>query len=102
VAAPVLGAPMSTILIVFELTGEVSLMVAAMIAIVVSSVITQQFFGKSFFHWQLQKRGLNLRAGRIEHLLKSKHVADIMTQDFDTIPERATIEQIRSTLETST
>ncbi len=101
VAAPVLGAPMSTILIVFELTGEVSLMVAAMIAIVVSSVITQHFFGKSFFHWQLQKRGLNLRGGRIEHLLKSKHVADIMTQDFDTIPEGATIEQIRSILESS-
>ena len=46
VAAPVLGAPMSTILILFELTGDFTVTAAAMIAVVVASITTRQFIGK--------------------------------------------------------
>ncbi len=101
VAAPVIGAPISTILIAFELTGDVSVTIAAMVAVAVSSLVTQQAFGKSFFHWQLERRGLNLRSGRIEHLLKTRRVGDLMTQEYDTIPENAPIAHIRSILESS-
>ncbi|MHA1570316.1 MAG: chloride channel protein, partial [Alphaproteobacteria bacterium] len=60
VAGAVLGAPMSTILIIFELTGDYTTTIAVMIATVVASVITHQFFGRSFFHVQLKQRGLDL------------------------------------------
>ena len=42
VTSAVLGAPISTILIVFELTGNYSITIAVMIASAVSTVITQQ------------------------------------------------------------
>lgn len=54
VAAAVLGAPISTTLIVFELTGDYALTIAVMVAVVIASVITQQFLGKSFFNWQMR------------------------------------------------
>ncbi len=50
VAAAVLGAPISTILIIFELTGDYAVTIAVMLAVSVSSVLTQQIQGRSFFH----------------------------------------------------
>lgn len=101
VAAPVIGAPMSTILIAFELTSEFAVALAAMIAIAVSSLVTQQVFGRSFFHWQLERRGLRLRAGRIDHLLQSSQVAEIMSAEFEVIPQDAPVAKIRKIVQTS-
>jgi CIC family chloride channel protein len=57
VAGSVLGAPISTILIIFELSADYTLTIAVMIGVVVASVIIQQFTHRSFFLWQLGTRG---------------------------------------------
>ena len=46
--APSSEAPISTILIVFELTADYALTIAVMVAVVIASVITQQVRGNSF------------------------------------------------------
>ena len=101
VVAPVLGAPISTTLIAFELTGEFAVTIAVVVAIVVSSIITQQVTGRSFFHWQLERRGLRLRGGRIEQLLKANHVRDIMTSEYACVGEDMAIADIRDLLQNS-
>jgi chloride channel protein, CIC family len=102
VAAPVLGAPISTILIVFELTGDYSMTIAAMIAVSVASVTMLQVFGgKSFFNWQLDQRGLDLGGGRARQVLAARHAEDVMADDFLTIPEHTTMDRIRQTLRDS-
>lgn len=101
VVAPVLGAPISTTLIAFELTGEFAVTIAVVVAIVVSSIITQQVAGRSFFHWQLERRGLRLRGGRIEQLLKANHVRDIMTSEYACVGEDMAIADIRDLLQNS-
>jgi len=79
VAAAVLGAPISTTLIVFELTGNYALTMAVMLAVVVATVVTQQFHGRpSFFHWQLERRGLDLRSGHELDLLRGLRVHLVM------------------------
>ena len=70
-AAATLGAPISTILIVFELTGDYQITVGVMVATSIATMIVQQVQGRSFFHWQLENRGLNLRGGRARHLLQT-------------------------------
>ncbi len=100
VAAAVLGAPMSTILIVFELTGDYKTTIAVMVATATASIIVQQMLGKSFFHWQLERRGLNLRGGRARHLLQALTVGDVMTAEFNLITEDTTIGRIKATMET--
>ena len=95
-AAATLGAPISTILIVFELTGDYQITVAVMIATSIATVIVQGFQGRSFFHWQLENRGLNLRGGRARHLLQTLTVADVLAKDYDRISERTTIAEIKS------
>ncbi|MDP6568123.1 MAG: chloride channel protein [Alphaproteobacteria bacterium] len=94
-AAAVLGAPISTILIVFELTGDYKVTIAVMVATSTATVIVQQILGRSFFHWQLDRRGLDLRGGRARHLLQTLTVEDVVARDFEKIREDTTIATIK-------
>jgi len=87
VASAVLGAPISTMLIVFEITGEYDITIAVMIASAAASNITSLFYEKSFFLMQLANRGIRLEGGKATYLLKSDKVQDHMTRDFFTVME---------------
>ena len=100
-AAAVLGAPISTTLIVFELTGDYALTVAVMIAIVIASVITQQFQTKSFFHWQLERAGLDLRGGFETGLLRNIKVRSIIEDVSETVPVGMGLNEMRINLQNS-
>lgn len=101
VAGAVLGAPISTILIVFELTGDYAVTVAVMVAVVISSVITQQVFGGSYFSVQLDRRGLNLRRGREAGLLAQTHVGDVMTGMFTAVAPATPMPALREKLQSA-
>jgi len=79
VAAAVLGAPISTTMIVFELTGGYGLTIALLLVVSISNGITNAIHGKSLFQWQLEMRGLFLHDGPHHHVMKSKKVMDFMT-----------------------
>lgn len=98
VAAAVLGAPISTTLIIFELTGDYALTVAVMVASVLASVVMDQFQGGSFFQWQLKCRGLSTRWGREMNLLRMMKVADIMKSEYETVPLTEGLPVIREKL----
>ncbi|WP_417450766.1 chloride channel protein [Kordiimonas sp.] len=85
VASAVLGAPISTMLIVFEITGDYNVTIAVMIASAISSMVTNAFFERSFFHMQLANRGVRLEGGKATYLLKSAQVMHHMTRDFFTL-----------------
>ncbi len=98
VAGAVLGAPISTIVIVFELTGDYAVTIAVMVSVVIASVITQQAQGRSFFIWQLARRGLSLKDGREVGLLRAVRVRDVMDDTFDLIAPEAKLEEVRRCL----
>lgn len=101
VAGAVLGAPISTILVVFELTGDYSITVAVMIATVIASSVTQQVFGQSFFSWQLARRGLDLKGGRSQNLLRAIRVDSVMKPDYDAVAPSALMIEVRAALQKS-
>ena len=78
VAAAVLGAPISTSLIVFELTGDYQTAIAVLITVSVASVLTQQTIERSYFHWRLGNRGLHLGDGPQRYLLDTMLVSSTM------------------------
>ena len=98
VAAAVLGAPMSTLLIVFEMTGDYELTAALMVAVVVATLITQQTLGHSLFTWQLAERGVALKGGRETNLLSQIKIADVMKQDHRSVTPDARADEIRESL----
>ncbi|GGC96572.1 chloride channel protein [Aquisalinus flavus] len=78
VSGAILGAPISTTLIVFELTGDYQMTVALMIAVGIATLISQTFFGSSWFHWQLGQRGYDLSEGPQGMILQTIRVRDVM------------------------
>ncbi len=83
VAAAVLGAPISTTMIVFELTGGFNMAIALLITISIATGLAHGFLGHGFFHWQLKKRGLLLHEGPHRAILRRTQVADFMTLHSD-------------------
>lgn len=91
VAAAVLGAPISTTLIVFELTGGYEVTIALLLAISIASGLSQAINGRSFFYWQLETRGLFLQGGEHKRIVRSLRVRDFMTAlELDEVPEPVT------------
>ncbi|MEM1381340.1 MAG: chloride channel protein [Pseudomonadota bacterium] len=85
VSGAIIGAPISTTLIIFELTGDYTMTAALMIAVGIASVITQVFFGTSWFHYQLNQRGYDLSEGPQGVILQTIRVRDVMRP----VPETA-------------
>ncbi len=69
VAAAVLGAPISTTLIVFELTGDWQIGLAVMVAVSISTALASRMVDRSFFLTQLEKRNIRCAAGPQAYLL---------------------------------
>ena len=65
VAGAVIGAPLSMIIIVLELTGSYGLALAATIGIVTATMTSSQLFGNSIFDKQLLNRGIDISQGRM-------------------------------------
>ena len=78
VAAAILGAPISTALIAFELTQDYQVVIAVLPAVSLASGMMQAFHGQSFFHWQLSQRGLFLHEGRHQQIVREIRVRDFL------------------------
>ncbi|MXU65440.1 chloride channel protein [Oceanomicrobium pacificus] len=77
-AAAVLGAPISTILIVFEMTGDWQAGIAVMASVSLATAFSSRLVDRSFFLTQLEQRDIHLAAGPQEYLLATIHVGAVM------------------------
>ncbi|MEM0898807.1 MAG: chloride channel protein [Pseudomonadota bacterium] len=78
VAGAVIGAPISTTVIVFELTGGYALSIALLMTVAIAHGVNQALHGHSYFHWQLEMRGLFDHEGPHRSLMRTKKVMDFM------------------------
>ncbi len=93
VGASVIGAPLSTAVMAFELTGGYAITMAILLAVSISWGMTQAIHGRGFFHWQLESRGLFLQEGPHRHMVRTITVADFMqplseTDDVPALPDK--------------
>ena len=78
VAAAVLGAPISTTLIVFELTGDWQTGLAVMVSVSLSTALASRLVDRSYFLTQLERRNVHLAAGPQAYLLAMFRMAGVM------------------------
>jgi len=83
VAAAVLGAPISTTLIVFELTGDWQTGLAVMVSVSISTALGSRLVDRSFFLTQLERRNVHVSAGPQAYLLSMFRVARVMRPKDD-------------------
>lgn len=80
VSAAVLGAPISTTLIAFELTGDWQIGLAVMTAVSASTAIASRLVERSYFMTQIMRRGIRLAEGPQAYLLSTFPVSGLMRE----------------------
>ena len=82
VSSAVIGAPVSAVLIILELTKSYDCAVAAMLAVMICSLLTHRLFGHSFFDRQLLDRDIDLQKGREAIALSQQKMEDLASDDY--------------------
>lgn len=77
VVAATTHAPITAILIIFEMTGDYKIILPLMIATIISLVVTK-FQKGSIYTLKLMRRGVNIHQGKEINVLKSMKVKDVM------------------------
>jgi CIC family chloride channel protein len=73
-------APITAVIILFELTGDYRLILPVMFTVVIATLISRHLMkGQSIYTLKLSRRGVNLKRGRDIDLMESVLVQDVMT-----------------------
>ncbi|MEL6965602.1 MAG: chloride channel protein, partial [Pseudomonadota bacterium] len=96
VAACTLGAPISTIIMVFELTADYGITFALMVTVAIASLLFRQLHWHSFFSWQLQRRGIDLYARHDQQVLARRTVSEVMRTEVVTVGLDANLDYLKS------
>lgn len=82
VASPVIGAPLTGVLIVFELTQSFDLASAAIISVAFANLIGFRVYGRSFFDVQLTRLGFDLSLGRDKVTAEQHGIRELLQQNY--------------------
>ncbi len=94
-------APITAMLIIFEMTSDYRIILPLMVTVVFSALVARRLFPYSIYTVKLIRRGIDIRGGRDINVLRSHKVAEIMDKSFETISASATLQQIFHRVETS-
>jgi len=87
-------APLTAILILFEMTGEYSIILPLMLACIVATLVSQRLLADSIFTLKFTLRGQHLNFGRESTILKNYYVQDVMETHPRTLRHDARLDQI--------
>lgn len=80
--AAVAHAPITSVIILFELTGDYRIILPLMITIVMATMISRELLdGESIYTLKLSRRGIRLRRGREVDVMESVLVKEVMTSN---------------------
>jgi CIC family chloride channel protein len=86
VAAGVVGAPMTMILLVLESTSDFSATLGVTVAVIVAVLVVRHWFGYSFATWRFHLRGVALHSPHDIGWLHDLQVVNLMRRDFAVVP----------------
>jgi CIC family chloride channel protein len=94
VVAATTHAPITAIIMIFEMTQTITIIPPLMAACVVSTLVSSFLRRESIYSLKLARRGVDLRKQEDPNVLKSLRVRDVMDRDVATVPANARFEEI--------
>ncbi len=98
VASPVIGAPLTAVLIIFELTHNYDLATAAMVSVAFANLLGYRIYGRSFFDMQLREQGFDLSRGRGKIAAQQRKIKDLLVLEFTTSSADQSLASVRDAL----
>jgi CIC family chloride channel protein len=97
-------APITAILIIFEMTSDYRIILPLMVAVTISTLVSRHLYQYSIYTIKLAARGIFLKGGKDVAILRSLQVYEVMDRNFETVlpstPLSKIIHKIESTRET--
>ncbi|MDC1087217.1 chloride channel protein [Alphaproteobacteria bacterium] len=90
VSSSVIGAPITAIILVLELTGSYNYAIVAMLPIGICNLITYLSFGASYFDVQLKNRKILIDEGREHILLSQTKILNYIDQNYSMLNKNIT------------
>jgi CIC family chloride channel protein len=87
-------APITAILILFEMTGDYHIILPLMLTTVMSTLVSRLISRESIYTLKLTRRGVHLQQGQDVDVMQSISVRDAMTTDVDTVPLTMSLEEL--------
>lgn len=87
-------APITAILIIFELTGDYGVIPGLMTSCIIGTFLAQKLRRESIYTIKLMRRGIDLQAGQEVNVLRSVSVREIVRSDIATVRQDATLDQL--------
>ena len=78
-------APITAIIIVFELTNDYKIILPLMITCIISTIISSRLSRESIYTLKLLLRNISIKEGTDVNVMESIYVKDIYTKEFNTI-----------------
>jgi len=82
-------APITAILIIFELTGDYEIILPLMISCIIATLLAPRLQAASIYTLKLMRRGIDIHKGKDVNVLQSIPVRDEMRTEVVTIPPNA-------------
>jgi len=78
-------APLTAVVILFEMTDNYSIILPLMTAVVVALIVSKRLCAQSIYTLKIERAGIHLREGKDVDILKSIEAREIMRRDFETV-----------------
>ena len=85
VASGAMHAPITAIIIIFELTNDYRIILPLMISCIISVLITTRLKKDSIYSLKLSRRGINIFQGQEVNVLQSLTVSQVLQKDYERI-----------------
>ncbi len=87
-------APVTAILILFEMTGDYSIILPLMLATVISTIVARVLNQESIYTLKLSRRGVHLQYGQDIDVMQGVTVGEAMTTDVDVVYADMSLEEL--------
>ena len=94
-------APITAVIILFELTGDYRIILPLMLAVVMSTLFSEALSEDTIYTLKLRRRGIDLRAGRNFDLMRTTTVAQAMSPVVPAVTGETTVAEASEQIERS-
>jgi CIC family chloride channel protein len=96
VAASIVGAPVTMMMLVLEMTGNFAATIAVLSGVIISALVTRYSFGYSFSTWRFHLRGLRIQGAHDIGWVSDMTMRSIMQTDAKTVTGDTTLAALRA------
>jgi CIC family chloride channel protein len=94
VAAAIVGAPMTMIMLVLETTGNFTALIGVMVGVVTAAIAVRHWFGYSFATWRFHLRGLTIRSPEDVGWINELLIGPMMRRDPAVISAALSLDEL--------